>query len=325
VLFRSYDSNNNSNDFILRATSSPQRSISPTEPSPWIAKTSMPIASTHHSSGVINGKIYVAGGNNGGVSTATSTLLAYDPATDIWETKTNMPTARWGSTAAVVDNKLFVVSGSVSPIGMGQGSTKNEAYDPSTNQWTTQADLPNANPSNNAGWGMAADVLNGKLYAVGGYNWSAQGMNKTREYESNNWTFKTNMPTSRSWLGAKFIDGKLYAVGGYNWDNTVKLATLEVYDPATNTWTAKQSMPMGLTGVATAVFGGKLYVMGGYTGAYYGRVYSYDPSLNTWQRLDDLPAAIAEATAEATADGIYLIGGVTTGGAAVNSVFYWKP
>jgi N-acetylneuraminic acid mutarotase len=41
-----------------------------------------------------------------------------------------------------------------------------EAYDPATDTWTTKAPMPTARQ------GLAAAVVNGSLYAIGGYNGS---------------------------------------------------------------------------------------------------------------------------------------------------------
>src|SRR5437667_7498677 len=61
-------------------------------------------------SAVVNGKIYVIGGN---ITQHSSDLVeVYDPATDTWSSTTGMPTRREFHSASVVGNKIYVIGGS---------------------------------------------------------------------------------------------------------------------------------------------------------------------------------------------------------------------
>lgn len=286
----------------------------------WILKSSMPTARSGPATGMIDGKIYVAGGSNSS-GQALANLEAYDPAMDSWEIKPAMSAPRWGLASGILDGKYYViVGGSPTP----SGTTKTEEFDPETEQWTQKSDMPNP------GWGVAAGVINNKLYVVGGYNWSNKGMAWNRQYDptTNQWTMKASMPTRRSWLGAEVIDNKLYVVGGWNQNDTIDLPTLEVYDPASDSWTAKANMPVGLRNIATATLDGKLYVFGGLTGEgsstkFYSSIYVYDPSTDAWSRPGDLPQAIAGGAAEAVNGNIYLFGGSNSAG-GLNTTYFWQ-
>jgi len=70
----------------------------------------MPTDRVTHAGGVINGILYVVGGNNS-ISGILATVEAYDPVTDTWSTMDPMPTARWGIGAGVIDGKLYVAGG----------------------------------------------------------------------------------------------------------------------------------------------------------------------------------------------------------------------
>jgi len=286
----------------------------------WVLKTPMPIAMSAPASGVIDGKIYLAGGS-GVANEALNNLIVYDPATDSWAEKPDMSAGRWGLTAGIIDGKYYTVVGG-SPIPYG--SVKTEVFDPETNEWQEKSDMPNP------GWGVTSGVVNNKLYVIGGYNWPNWGMDLNREYNpaTNQWTLKAPMPTKRSWFGSEVIDNKLYAVGGWNWNDTVDLPTLEVYDPTSDTWTARASMPIGLRSFATASSGGKLYVFGGYTGegpsaVFYSTVFVYDPASDSWSQLSDLPLAIAGAVAEEINGQIYLFGG-STPTTTLNTTYSWQ-
>jgi N-acetylneuraminic acid mutarotase len=58
---------------------------------------------------VIDGKLYVIGGNINGVN--VSTVEIYDPASNTWTTGTSEPTARYGAAAGVIDSKLYATGG----------------------------------------------------------------------------------------------------------------------------------------------------------------------------------------------------------------------
>jgi N-acetylneuraminic acid mutarotase len=130
----------------------------------WSKKADMPTARIFFSASVVDGKIYAIGGvlvTKAGLST----VEAYDPATDTWTTKTPMPTARHAHASAVVDGKIYVIGGG--PDGGANhagpdGLSVVEAYDPTTDTWTTKADIPAPRGL------LSASAVDGKIYAIGG-------------------------------------------------------------------------------------------------------------------------------------------------------------
>jgi hypothetical protein len=76
----------------------------------WITGTSMPTPRQLMVVGVINGKIYIASGNNSSGNTDSS-VVVYDPITDSWSAAADEPNPRSYPAAAVVDGKLFVAGG----------------------------------------------------------------------------------------------------------------------------------------------------------------------------------------------------------------------
>ena len=124
--------------------------------------------------------------------------------------------------------------------------------------WSQVSDMPTPRRF------LAAGSMNGKVYAVGGYN---DVVGRTPALEAYNplldyWQELAPMPRLRNFLATAAIDGKLYAVGGLNTAGAV-VDTLEVYDLATNDWDTLAPMPTPRGRVAAAAIGGKLYVVGG--------------------------------------------------------------
>lgn len=85
-----------------------------------------------------------------------------------------------------------------------------EYYDPSLDAWASTTSMIEHRSS------MGVAVLDGFLYAVGGYN--GQATVKTVERYNPcvaEWQVITEMTTERSMLGAASLNGELYAVGMY--------------------------------------------------------------------------------------------------------------
>src|SRR5438552_18219644 len=80
------------------------------------------------------------------------------------------------------------------------------------------------------GQALGVAVLNGKLYAVGGYCGSHCELATTDVYDpaSDTWTNKANMHEQRYAPAAASLNGNLYAIGGQNESGILR--TVERYD-----------------------------------------------------------------------------------------------
>lgn len=74
--------------------------------------------------GVINGTLYLAGGNNG---SQLSTVEAYNPGTNTWSTAASLPTARTAAKGTVSNGVLYVIGG-YTGVSTAVGTV--EAYTP---------------------------------------------------------------------------------------------------------------------------------------------------------------------------------------------------
>lgn len=85
-----------------------------------------------------------------------------------------------------------------------------EQYDPSSDTWTTTTSMIEHRSS------VGVGVLDGLLYAVGGYNGQTT-VNTVERYNprTEEWTMISEMTTARSMLGVASLNGHLYAVGKY--------------------------------------------------------------------------------------------------------------
>src|SRR5439155_1239924 len=188
--------------------------------------------------------------------------------------------------------------------GAGPSAYSNTATatTPPCNCWSTRTSMPTPRS------GLAAGVVNGTLYAVGG-NYTT-GPVEAYDPITDMWRTKAPLPTWRYGLGVGIVNGILYAVGGYSGG---AVGTLEAYDPATDTWTTRASMPTARDYVAVGVVNGILYAVGGSspspTGTALATLEAYDPATDTWTTKPSMPTARTALAAGVFNGILYAVGG----------------
>jgi serine/threonine-protein kinase PknK len=93
-----------------------------------------------------------------------------------------------------------------------------DVYDPLSNTWTTSTPLPTPRLR------LAATVVEGKLYAVGGMvpkNNKRLGTVEVYDPATNRWTSLPPLPTPRQDLVLVAVGRTLYAIGGNNEKGTL--------------------------------------------------------------------------------------------------------
>ena len=91
-------------------------------------------------------------------------------------------------------------------------------------------------------------VLDGKLYAVGGYGENDDLLSLVERYDpaTNAWEPVATTASARDEFALAVLDGKLYAVGGQS--DVGLLSSVERYDPALNALEAMAPMGTGRIG-----------------------------------------------------------------------------
>lgn len=188
----------------------------------WETKAPMPTPRNYLQANVVNGKIYLIGGQSQQrleypPTEHTSNLTeVYDPATDSWTTMTPIPTTVYGYASAVMNNKIYAMSGwSVkTPL-----SDQVQIFDPKSNTWTTGTPIPI--PVTLAGAGATTGAMAPKrIYVIGGCpaaNTQAQsGISANQVYDpaTDTWSSGAEMPTARYGLALAVANDKLYVMGG---------------------------------------------------------------------------------------------------------------
>jgi N-acetylneuraminic acid mutarotase len=244
-----------------------------------------------------------------------------EPDRGVWGTAAPALTKRTEVAAGTVNGKIYVVGGfeetSLSNVMNLAITPSLQAYDPSTDRWTSKAPMPVG--LHHVGIG----VTGGRLYVIGGYRqsglsvWNPVATVYAYDPATDTWAERAPMPTARGALSVTEHDGKLYAIGGY--DRKANTAAVEVYDPERNLWASRAPLPTPRDHLATATVSGKLYAIGGRLKGDYRSNLSvaevYDPVTDRWQRAADLPTARSGITAAVVGGRVYVFGGEGSDGA----------
>lgn len=295
----------------------------------WTRKADMPTARTGFATSVVNGKVFVIGGNiqlkRGEVGDlSTSTVEMYDPETDTWEQKANMPTARSGVSVSVVDRKIYAIGGSklkTMQIPRGFSSESEELatvemYDPVTDTWTQKADMPTPKKTMTC-------VVNGKIYAIGGWLTTNEEphLETVEVYDpgTDTWAKAENMNCARCSAAISVVNGEIYAIGGLGSspiqdESDFYLSNVEVFNPKTNQWQERTEMSVPKALHTASVIDGKIYVIGGYfskDGEFkkLSTIEIYDPTTDHWTQKSDLPIGKWGHKTEVIDGQIYIFGG----------------
>src|SRR5438093_8655597 len=127
----------------------------------WVPTGNLVTARTRHTATLLpNGKVLVAGGNNG---PALSSAELYDPASGTWTATGSLGTARERPTATLLPNGKVLVAGRAADDTNDFKSA--ELYDPATGTWTATGSM-----ATGRAYHTATLLANGKVLVAGGSN-----------------------------------------------------------------------------------------------------------------------------------------------------------
>jgi hypothetical protein len=275
----------------------------------WTPRASMGVARSEAASGVIRGRIYVAGGI-GADGAPLASVECYDPQTDTWTAKAPLATARTRAMAAVAGGRLFVLGG----FDGTQTLDSVEVYDPETDRWTAGPTMPRARET-----GQAA-ALGPDVYVFGGR--AVLGATVTDgtpaldilHTGAGTWSAGPSAGRAANGGGAAFVAGQFCVRSGF-----YGAPTLQTFDPATGLWLdAPETDMLAASNYAPAVCGGdrELLIVGGHATDVNAKV--YDPTLEAYGHLP-APATPRTFGSAASVHGIvYSFGGIVSGAASAS-------
>ncbi len=294
----------------------------------WQQAAFAPTARTEVAAAVLGGKIYVIGGfsplrfGNLLRLSVSDAVEVYDPGKNRWHLAAPLPKPLHHAAAVSVDGRLFVLGGfTPSLTTLWNPVATLLEYLPAENRWLARQPMPTPRGA------LAAAALNGKIFAIGGYDGQRSlGVVEVYYPDTDSWQPAAALAVPRDHLAAAEADGQVYAIGGrVNLNYRRNLGVVEVYDPSAGRWREVKPMPTPRSGIAAAVLKGMIVVLGGESGTgTFREAEAYWPKADLWVSLPSMPTARHGLAAAAVGGRLYaLLGGPRPGGSysQVNEVF----
>ena len=134
----------------------------------WTKAAPIPVPRNQHSVALLDGKIYVIGGqfNHDSQQLDQTMVDIYDPASDTWSEGPPLPVAHSHSEGAtfVHDDRIWMVGGHSTPEGGKKGFCPNVVTLVEGGEWEVTCHLPKPISS------PAAAIINDRLYVAGGWD-----------------------------------------------------------------------------------------------------------------------------------------------------------
>ncbi len=176
----------------------------------WESRAAMPTKRRGLVSAVVDGKIYVAGGQ----PPRSNDFAVYDPATDTWETLPDFPAGTNHMAAAAINGKVHVVGGRLQSSHTSELSADHVIYDPETAEWQYGPPMLRPRSGNNG------VVAFGCFHVWGGEGDGENHDQMMADHDVYNpvtqeWISLPDMPFPvHGVTGAAFVNGVIHAPGG---------------------------------------------------------------------------------------------------------------
>jgi len=226
-----------------------------------------------------------------------------------WVFKSHMSISRRDFAAVSgTDNRIYAIGGGSNNL---QGPTAScEAFDPSTNTWSSVASMPNGRMNH-----AAVVTPGGKIFVFGGLVAGPGGNTSTIVYNiaTNSWSDCADIPVGMDTPAAALTsDGRIMVEQGPPLGSTT--AQVWIYDPSNNTWSKPQTdPPLNLTDRPAALIsplGTDFFIGGTVDFAPKVVVNVYDGGADLWSTVANIPSIQTDACAAYGGDNrVYLIGG----------------
>ncbi|KAI4887645.1 hypothetical protein NFI96_020499 [Prochilodus magdalenae] len=248
-----------------------------------------------HGVGVLEGKLYVAGGCHYYAKADTmKSAYRYDPGTNSWERLADMQEKRSNFMMVVRGDSLYAIGGD-RDISTNLESVEKYSLDTGTWSFMHPLDQPLS--------GHSATVWEGEIFISGGFNCKYQCLVSLLLYHpEHGTTYLADMAHDRALHCMETLAGRFYVAGGVC--NLRSFYTdqpaCESYDPGTDSWTVFTPLPLSHAGAASAVLEEKVYVLGGYCQEDYSEsrlVHRYDPVTQRWENMGKLAGPVTDVRA----------------------------
>jgi len=180
---------------------------------------------------------------------------------------------------------------------------------------------------------FGAAVLNGQVYAVGGWNGAATQLNLVEVFDParGTWTVGPPLQVARSQHAVIAVDEQLWVLGGWRAE-TGLVSAVERFSSAQGAWKIVTHLPTPRREPGVSLWQRQLVVAGGFNGAsdadldgYSDRVEAYELDQGTWRRLANLSVPRRGLALVTVGNHLFAIGGYTVEGGFTNVVEEYDP
>ncbi|XP_005915595.1 kelch-like protein 31 [Haplochromis burtoni] len=259
----------------------------------WNKLTEMPAKSFNQCVAVLDGFLYVAGGEDQNdarnqAKHAVSNFCRYDSRFNAWIHLSNMIQRRTHFSLNTFNGLLFAIGGR-NADGV-QASV--ECYVPSSNQWQMKAPMEVPRCCH------GSSVIDGKILVSGGYINNAYSRSVcSYDPSTDTWQDKSSLSTPRGWHCAATVGDRGYVIGGSQLGGRgerVDVLAVESYNPHSGQWSYCAPLHTGVSTAGISILNSKIYLLGGWNEGekkYKKCIQVYNPDLNEWTEDDELPEA----------------------------------
>ena len=234
----------------------------------WSRVKDMPTRPTHENAAVDGRSVWIAGGFLGKhPGPATNEVWKYDGAADTWTAGPPLPEPRAGGGLVAVQGRLHYFGGYKPDRDTVCADHWSLVTGEPDARWTREADMPNPRGH------LAAAVLDGKIYALGGANGHDRkqvDLPYCDRYDpaTKAWTKIASLPDGRSHFeGSTIVHGDRIIVvsGRCNASQPPRMNVDDIleYDPETDAWRVLGTNPLRCMAPSAEIIGGKLFVIAG--------------------------------------------------------------
>jgi Kelch motif len=166
---------------------------------------------------------------------------------------------------------------------------------------------------------FGAAVLNGQVYAVGGWNGAATQLDLVERLDlaTGAWTIGPPLQVARSQHAVIAAADQLWVVGGWSAEEGL-VSVIERFSPAQGVWEIVTHLPTPRREPGVSLWQRQLVVAGGFNGSsdadldgYSDQVEAYDLDQGRWQRLANLGVPRRGLALVSVQDRLFAIGGYT--------------
>lgn len=241
-----------------------------------------PQRQAHSTTVLADGRVLVAGGQDGVWVTATA--LLYDPYSGTWTPVGPMADARTRHTATLLlDGRVLVAGGEGDDYNLTPLATT-ELFDPATRTWTRGGDMTTVRQDHSASLLLDGTVLvSGGVPILTDTNYAFLDSAEVYDPAGDAWSAVGKLTIKRAGHTSTLLpDGRVLLAGGFSQQGSVGWQrSTDLYDPKTQAWAAGTSMPASRTGhTADLLANGKVLVAGGNGGAPANSAVLFDPAAN---------------------------------------------